>query len=208
MKNVLIINNEKFESDSGWISDLKSSLLELESLNFNVVHHSKISHDIIKQYNPDCVICYGRVSLHWTMEEILQDYKKELEYLKNPIKPTLAICAGLQLAAIAHSVTVDKMVENSEIDILEEGFVALEVIQTDPILEGLNDNFICYEIHRDEAKAVPKGFELLASNETCKVQMIKKSDYPLYCTQFHPEKFNEKFQDGKLLLRNFLSISS
>lgn len=206
MKNILIVNNEKYEHDFGWIPELKSALSEIEKLNFTVIHHSKFNQNAIRNYKPDYIICSGRANEHWTMDEILRDYKNELEFLIMPAIPTLAICAGLQLAAIAHNVNVNKMIESSDIDILEQGYVEIEIIQQDPIFSGLEHSIICFEFHRDESKGVPVGFDLLASNSTCQIQMIKKINAPLYCTQFHPEKFNKEFPDGKLILQNFLNL--
>lgn len=205
-KHILIIDNEKRETDIGWVSDLEYAVLAIADVKITKLHHSKLSEAVVKELDPDYIICYGRVVEHWDMEEILRDYRAELEFIKNTQIPTLGICAGLQLTAIAHGVTVDRMIESDREDILEQGFTELSVVEEDALLRGLPDRFCCYELHRDEAKRVPLGFKLLAGNGLCKVQMIKSLKAPIYGVQFHPEKYTDEYPHGKIILQNFLKL--
>jgi GMP synthase (glutamine-hydrolysing) len=61
-----------------------------------------------------------------------------------------------------------------------------EAGRLDPLLEGLPDSFRVLLGHKEACDALPPGCVLLATNESCPVQMfrLKKN---IYATQFHPE---------------------
>jgi GMP synthase-like glutamine amidotransferase len=59
------------------------------------------------------------------------------------------------------------------------------------------------ESHYWEVKALPPGFHLFASTETCRLQLIAHESRPLIATQFHPEFYDEAHPDGQTLLANF-----
>lgn len=205
-KKILIINNERDSEDLGWIEKLKEAISEIDSVDFKVIHHSEIMQSIIPELEPDLVIAYGRVTHHWTIEEINESYSKELELLKNIDAPTLGICAGFELMAIAHGASIGKMVEVDNEDVLESGYVDKKILKNNSLFNGLNEIFKCREMHREEVKTVPKDFDLLASSKMCKIQAIKHRDKEMYGVQFHPEWYNEKFMDGMVILKNFLKL--
>ena len=60
--------------------------------------------------------------------------------------------------------------------------------------------------HYCEVKKLPKGFELLASSDHCRIEAMRHKHKPLYGTQFHPEAYDEPFLHGKRLLENFAAI--
>jgi GMP synthase-like glutamine amidotransferase len=75
---------------------------------------------------------------------------------------------------------------------------------TDPLdkivakaIEGLSSKFRVKQMHNDSI-TLPEDFELLATSKTCKVQLMKHKQLPLYTSQFHPEFYNTQ------LIRNFL----
>jgi GMP synthase (glutamine-hydrolysing) len=208
-KKLLIINNEKDADDFGWISVIKEAISNIEAVEFVVIHHSEISKEKLEEINPNLIYATGRVTYDWTLEEILEDYASELEMMKNTEIPTLGVCAGHQLMAIAHGSSFGKMIEEAEGEepMRETGFREIKVIKQAAILDSLVNSFVCYELHRDEVKDIPDGFELLASTDMCRIQAMKHKTKNLFGVQFHPEQYNEENLDGKIFLKNFLSMA-
>lgn len=69
------------------------------------------------------------------------------------------------------------------------GSVAITVTEAgsqDPLLKGLPGKFDALVGHKEACDQVPPGATLLASSETCPVQMFRIKQN-LYATQFHPE---------------------
>jgi GMP synthase (glutamine-hydrolysing) len=58
--------------------------------------------------------------------------------------------------------------------------------QQDPLLRGLPEQFTAFVGHKEACTVLPGGAVLLASSETCPVQMFRIRSN-LYATQFHPE---------------------
>ena len=58
--------------------------------------------------------------------------------------------------------------------------------ETDPLLSGLPLKFDALVGHKEACDVVPDGAVLLASSESCPVQMFRIKDN-IYATQFHPE---------------------
>ena len=63
------------------------------------------------------------------------------------------------------------------------------------------------EFHAFEAKQLPDFFDVLASTDECKVQVIKHKHKLHYGTQFHPEDYDVQHLDGKTLWRNFFKLA-
>ena len=58
--------------------------------------------------------------------------------------------------------------------------------RADPLLEDVPDQFAAYVGHKEALSAVPPGAVLLATAQTCPVQMFRLGQN-MYATQFHPE---------------------
>ena len=82
----------------------------------------------------------------------------------------------------------------------EWAFTPLDIIQDDPIFEGLGPAPVVLEVHYWEIKETPPGFDVLASTDVCRIQMMKHKEKQIYSTQFHPEAYH----DGKADLPNHL----
>jgi GMP synthase (glutamine-hydrolysing) len=209
MKKVLIINNERDIDDIGWIPKIKEAISGIEEVEFVVIHHSEISEDTLAAINPDLIYLSGRVTHNWTITEIHEDYDSELKMLQNIEIPTLGVCAGHQLMALAYGADFGEMVnvKEGEESIREKGFKEMEIRKDSPLFRGLDTAFTCYQDHRDEVKSIPDEFELAASNETCNIQAIQHRSKKFYGVQFHPEQYTEAYSDGKILLENFLNLA-
>jgi len=63
----------------------------------------------------------------------------------------------------------------------------------EPLLEGVPAKFRVLLGHKEACDVVPPGCELLATNETCPVQMFRLKNN-IFATQFHPEADPEGFK--------------
>jgi GMP synthase (glutamine-hydrolysing) len=132
--------------------------------------------------------------------------------------PILGFCGGGQLIAMAHGAAVGPMrrLRADETDqdtgyhpgfFKERGHFPLRVLNSDPILDGLGSEPVVWQSHYWEMRELPSGFELLASTEQCRIQLIRQTGKPIYGCQFHPEKYTAEHPDGKTLLSNFFRVS-
>lgn len=66
------------------------------------------------------------------------------------------------------------------------GAVKIEIVDRDPLLEGLPDHFDAFLGHKEGCEILPAQATLLARSANCPVQMLKVGKN-VYATQFHPE---------------------
>jgi GMP synthase (glutamine-hydrolysing) len=110
--------------------------------------------------------------------------------------PVLGICYGQQLMAHALGGHVKKG------DRGEYGLALLDIIHSDTILHGIEGRQQVWMSHRDVVAAVPDGFDVLASTETCAIAAMSSPQRGLFAVQFHPEVAHTPC--GLTILRNFL----
>ncbi len=108
----------------------------------------------------------------------------------------LGICYGQQLMAHLLGGTVTKG------DRGEYGLAYLEVREQSPLFRGVDHPQKIWMSHRDTVGALPDGFRLLASTETCGTAAIADPERRLYGVQFHPEVVHTEC--GREILTNFL----
>ncbi len=103
-------------------------------------------------------------------------YEKDFPYLGN--------CYGhsTMVQALAQAVSKEKYSEGVgavKITLTEEG-------KKDKLLKGVESPFYAFVGHKEACQVVPPGAVLLASSETCPVQMLRFKQN-VYSTQFHAE---------------------
>lgn len=122
--------------------------------------------------------------------------------------PILGFCGGHQLIAMAHGSNVAAMrpLRPGEQDVTtlsgpgylkEWGFLPVDVVEPDPIFEGLGGAPVFLEVHYCEVKELPPGFRVLASSRDCPIQAMKRRDRPVYGVQFHAESYTEGPHDRR-----------
>lgn len=89
----------------------------------------------------------------------------------------------------------------------EWGFTKVRILKRDPIFDGLGQEIDVLQQHVSECKQVPNQFDVLASSDVCRVQVIKHKTRFIYGTQFHPEAYDNDHLDGKRMLQNFFRIA-
>jgi GMP synthase (glutamine-hydrolysing) len=190
--------------------EIRAALEELRPSEPVVVEHYKdVSLRRLEEVSPTHIILSGQ-SHPWTAytEESLAGV---FEVIREARQPILGICGGHQQIALCYGSTVDLMKrlepgEGYEGALRERGFFEVET-SNDGIFEGLPRRITVWHSHCDEVKELPAGFELTASNETCRIQAMRHTRRPLYSVQFHPELFDREHPEGKRVLENFLKES-
>ncbi len=119
------------------------------------------------------------------------------ETLKNPNTAVLGICYGQQLMAYEQGGVVEQG------DKGEYGFaqIAVSANATD-LLGGLPESQQVWMSHRDKVTAVPPGYAILASTDTCSIAAMANAATRQYAVQFHPEVVHTTH--GRAILSNFL----
>jgi len=128
-------------------------------------------------------------------DDIAEHHVSYFQWLKETRKPVLGICAGHHITG---SLFGSELLRSEE---PESGDFNIELLTDDPLFNGLPKTIKVKQMHNDSV-SLPQGFELLATSATCKNQLMKHKNKPLYTCQFHPEFYN------KDLIGNFLKIEA
>ena len=111
-------------------------------------------------------------------------------------KPILGICYGMQL--MAHD--LGGKVESCEH--AEYGKADIEIKAGNALLKGMENTQQVWMSHGDQVTAVPEGFEINASTQTCPIVMMSNPEKRFYAIQFHPEVRHTV--NGTAMLKNFV----
>lgn len=110
--------------------------------------------------------------------------------------PVLGICYGSQLIAHMLGGRVEHAAKS------EYGKREFAFVKRSPISEDIPEKSVCWMSHTDHVTALPEGFEVLASTESCPVTVYGSEERRIYGVQFHPEVVHSEY--GNRLLKNFL----
>jgi len=108
----------------------------------------------------------------------------------------LGICYGQQLMAHVLGGHVRKG------DHGEYGLAVLKSEKPHALFASVNGGTQVWMNHRDQVDAVPPGFEVLASTDTCAIAAMAHKNRPLASVQFHPEVVHTP--KGQEILANFI----
>ena len=109
--------------------------------------------------------------------------------------PVLGICYGSQYMAYALGGKV------SPADKREYGKTVINLKES-LLFDGIERETICWMSHTDHVEAIPEGFKITASSDSCPVAAYENTGKKLYSVQFHPEVNHTP--EGCKMLRNFL----
>jgi GMP synthase (glutamine-hydrolysing) len=140
------------------------------------------------------VLSGGAARINWETLNL----GKISEYLDEAKFPILGICLGHQFMALHFKGTVSPSATP------EFGKMQVDIKSDSPIFKGLPRKFIAWESHNDEIQTLPKGFEITASSQNCRIQAMHHVSKPLYGLQFHPEVEDTEF--GEDIFKNFVEI--
>jgi len=134
--------------------------------------------DLPADFDYDGVVVTGsRSSVYWD-EAWIDDLVDWVARAAERGLPVLGVCYGHQVLAEALGGRVDAM------DDIEIGYREIDVLDDDPLLDGLDTPFVAFETHSDRVVELPPGATLLAENERG-VQAFRHGD--CWGVQFHPE---------------------
>ncbi|RLF96456.1 GMP synthase subunit A [Thermococci archaeon] len=125
------------------------------------------------------------------------DLGRSIEYVREFQGPILGICLGHQAIAIALGGKAGPAEKG------EYGPVEIYIDKPEGILHGMGGRMTVWESHWDEVKEPPKGFEILAHSENCRIQAMGDMDR-IYGVQFHPEVVHTP--RGREIFDNFIKI--
>ncbi len=150
-----------------------------------------ISAKKIKELKPDGIILSGGPASVYEKGAPLLDEK-----IFDMGIPILGVCYGLQLIGKKFG-----MVENHQIK--EFGKTKLHVKKPGKILRKFGKEEQVWMSHGDVITEL-KGFDILASTDSCTVAAVEDNKQRMYGTQFHPEVVHTV--KGMQILENFLEI--
>ena len=87
----------------------------------------------------------------------------------------------------------------------EFGRTKIKILKDSPLFKGsyqLKKNYNVWMSHSDKVIKMPKGFETLASSQSCKDAVIQNLKKKIFGVQFHPEVVHT--EKGTNLLKNFV----
>ena len=141
---------------------------------------------------PAAIIISGNPAL---IRDTGTSFLADFEMLRDVTLPILGICFGHQVIAMLHG---EEVITGKE----DRGLRQLEILQDNPLFDGLSGDSAFQEDHTEEV-ALPENFIHLASSSHCFNEAMMHRERPVYGVQFHPESSGDA---GRQLLKNFLSL--
>ena len=118
-----------------------------------------------------------------------REFHQLLDAVTNQDLPFLGCCSGNGLLGSYCGASISRRfgepVGGTDVRLTEAG-------RKDPLLRGLPDRFRVLVGHKEACDSVPAGCTLLATSDSCPVQMFRLHTN-IYATQFHPEGDAEGF---------------
>jgi GMP synthase (glutamine-hydrolysing) len=166
-----------------------------EMLDYKTRNLAEAVHDKL----PDLVIMTGSnfmLSKHDTKTVFLE----EMDMIRKLDLPFFGICFGHQLIGAAYGVEVTDLGQSVR------AFKDVNLIDDDPVFDGLPDTIRVQESHRQALAELPSGFRHLAESSTSRIEAIAHKDRPIYGVQFHPERSDDKNPHGRTIIQNFVKL--
>ena len=110
--------------------------------------------------------------------------------------PVLGICYGMQWMCQHLGGKVDAA------DAREFGRASIRVDKPTGVLDSIDGHTVVWMSHGDQVAAIPEGFEIYASTETCPFAVVGDESRGFFGLQFHPEVTHSV--RGREIIENFL----
>lgn len=203
---------------------IKMRIERITGLPALITHFSDINPEFLARYGFRAMFITG-TGYDWALVPVKDTWGMS-DVLHNVDIPVLGACGGHQLIGWVFNHNVRKLtsfrdepmrkLKPKEPDLVpsyhpgyyvESGVQPIEVLQRDPIFDGLGKRFKAPESHYCEIKKLPPGFVHLARNDNCEIQCIRHAERPLYGAQFHAENWTDAYPDGRRFITNFFRIA-
>ncbi len=166
---------------------------------YSEIHPADVSDDFVRAFKPVGIILSGS---HMSAYEESTDKAPQAVFELGV--PVLGICYGMQ--TMAHQ--LGGRVEGGHTR--EFGFAEVRPQGNAPLLDGLADRrtddgqnvLKVWMSHGDKVVAVPPGFTVTASTDTCPIAGMTDEQRRFYAVQFHPEVTHTP--QGQAILRRFV----
>ena len=169
-----------------------------------------------KEINHTIISSYGRLDLPCPFEEVtgvifsggplmLSDQLELIKIQSNielfirlletsPDTPILAICFGYQLVALLYGGEIKSM------DQPNTGKSLLNIDTRSILFQGMDSTLEVFNHHEDHLANCPRGFKVIAWDDSCGISGIEHHNRPIWGLQFHPEGL----ESSQKILDNFL----
>lgn len=145
----------------------------------------------IKEFNPSGIILSGGPASVYNKKVPQGDphiFKLNI--------PVLAICYGMQWMVYVLGGNV------VQADKHEYGRTSMELLDSSPLFQDLEKNFLVWMSHGDYITEIPAGFKVIAQTSNTPVSAIMNKAKNLYGVQFHPEVTHTNY--GNKIIENYL----
>ena len=129
-------------------------------------------------------------------------FKEQIDLVRKAHFPILGICFGHQLIGTAFGAGMIDLGHRVR------RFEKVEVLDHNPLFQGLPSTITVAESHRQALDKVPEGFTCLAQSSTSDIEAICHRSLPIYGLQFHPERADDAHPHGQTLLRNLVQLAT
>ncbi|HPM79678.1 MAG TPA: gamma-glutamyl-gamma-aminobutyrate hydrolase family protein [Candidatus Anammoximicrobium sp.] len=192
---------------------LRERVQQQSGLRCVVVHFTEVRGEDLDRSNVKAILITGR------SKTVSRDLDAQFHPLiRNTQIPMFGFCGGMQLIGQAYSAKLGPLrkLRDGEKDpnpsyhpgqFKEWGFLPVQIVQRDPLFEGLPEEIVVRQAHAFQMLQVPDEFDLLASSPECKVEAYKHRQRLLYGTQFHPEANDDDHPHGRVILENFFRLA-
>jgi GMP synthase (glutamine-hydrolysing) len=175
----------------------------VENLEYEIVNFESMRSKNLDEF--DLFILSGSPA-NLIEKEVDERFKNEMEFIQNIEKPILGICFGHQLIGMAFGFKVRRM-KDEKIEWDKKEFK----LKIKPFELCNKEEIMVEEYHMDEIVYTPeleKVFDILASSENCKVQIIRHKRKKIFGLQFHPETDPDSKikEDGEEIIKNFIKL--
>jgi GMP synthase-like glutamine amidotransferase len=216
------------------IENILTNISRLVKSPTTEVAHLSEAAKAAKSFAPDAIVLSGTLrDFDYYQQSILDEFGHFIRETKTPV---LGICGGHQLVGLsfgARVITLDKLEQHEQrlTRPHEYQYRFIRITEPDdPIFKNINCSdpaapariLRVWQNHGLQLDRIPEGFELLATSDLCRNQMmVKRSDgQMIYTVQFHLEKSFEDWnknrtrwqhpndsRDGRILFENFLTLA-
>ncbi len=178
------------------------------------VHYRDVSLDFVRSKGIRGLFISGNTP-DWA-EYDWENFKPLQDIVLSGEIPVLGFCGGHQLIGMTFDAPCGPLgeLQPGEVDLMpnyhpgmrkERGYLPLLPSQPmHTLFDGFPDHQpVIMESHYWEIKTLPESFDLLASTNWCRVQVMQHRDIPVFGIQGHPEAYTPQYPDGKRFIRNF-----